>query len=140
MLTGIQRLKCFVYLNDIVIYGPNLKEHNKILIQVLDRLREHNLKLQPDKCEFLRKEMIYLGHIITKDGIRPDPSKLYEVEKFSVPRKLKDVQSFLELAEYYRNFIEDFLEIAKSLTKLTKKGEKFNWNNKQRNNKILSSH
>jgi len=69
VITGIQGLKCLVYLDDIVIYGSNLKEHKR-LIQVLDRLREHNLKLQPDKCEFLRKEMIYLGHIITEDGIR----------------------------------------------------------------------
>jgi len=75
VLTGIQGIKCLVYL-DIVIYGPNLKEHNKRLIQVLDRLREHDLKLQPDKCEFLRKEVIYLGYIITEDGIRPDPLRL----------------------------------------------------------------
>jgi len=97
----------------------------------LDKLREHNLKLQPDKCEFLRKEVIYLGHIITEDRIRPDPNKLYAVEKFSVPRKVKDVQFFLGLAGYYRKFIEDFSKIAKPLTKLTKKGEKFNWTAEQ---------
>jgi len=131
-VTGIQGLKCFVYLDDIVIYGPNLKEHNKRLIQVLDRLREHNLKLQPDKCEFLRKE-IYLGHIITKDGIWPDSSKLYAVEEFPVPRKVKNVQSFLGLAGYYRKFIEDFSKIAKPLMKLTKKSKKFNWTVEQQN-------
>jgi len=126
VLTGIQGLKCLVYLDDIVIYGPNLKEHNKRLIQVLDRLRKHNLNLQPDKCKFLRKEVIYLGHIITENGIRSDPNKLHAVEKFPVPRKVKDVQSFLGLAGYYRKFSEDFSKIAKPLTKLTKKGEKFN--------------
>jgi len=96
-------------------------------------LRDHNLKLQPDKCEFLRKEVIYLGHIITEDGIRPDPSKLYAVEKFPVPRKIKDVQSFLGLAGYYRKFIKDFSKIAKPLTKLIKKGEKFSWTAEQQN-------
>jgi len=121
-----------IYLDDIVIYGQNLKEHNKRLIQILDRLREHNLK-QPDKCEFLRKEVIYLGHIITKDGIQPDPSKLYAVEKFPVPRKVKDIQSFPGLVGYYQKFIENFSKIAKSLTKFTKKGEKFNWTAKQQN-------
>jgi len=131
VLTGIQGLKCLVYLDDIVIYGPNLKEHNKRLIQVMDRLRKHNLKLQPDKCEFLRKEVTYLGHIITEDGIRPDPNKLCAVENFPVPKKVKDVQSFLGLAGYYRKFIEDFSKIAKPLTKLTKKGEKFNWTAEQ---------
>jgi len=72
VLTGIQDLRCLVYLDDIVIYGPNLKKHNKRLVKVFSRLREHNMKSQLDKCEFLRKEVIYLGHIITKDGIRPD--------------------------------------------------------------------
>jgi len=75
--------------------------------------------------------VIYLGHIITKDGIRSDLSKLYTVEKFPVPRKVKDVvQSFLALAGYYRKFIEDF---SKPLMKLTKKDEKFNWTAEQQN-------
>jgi len=133
VLTGIQGIKCLVYLDDIVIYGSNLKEHNKRLIQVLDRSREHDLKLQPDKCELLRKEMIYLGHIITEDGIRPDPNKLYAVEKFPVPRKIKNVQSFLGLAGYYRKFIENFSKIAKPLTKFIKKSKKFNWTAEQQN-------
>jgi len=77
--------------------------------------------------------VIYLGHIIIKDGIRSDPSKLYVVEKFPVSRKVKDVQSFLGLAGYYRKFIDDFSKIAKPLTKLTKKGEKFNWTAEQQN-------
>jgi len=67
--------------------------------------------------------VIYLGHIITKDGIRPDPSKLYAVEKFSMPRKIKGVQSFLGLAGYYQKFIEDFSKIAKPLTKLLEEVE-----------------
>jgi len=70
--------------------------------------------------------VIYLGHN-TKNGIRPDPSKLHAVENFPAPKKVKDVQSFLELAGYYRKFIENFSKIAKLLTKLTKKEEKFNW-------------
>jgi len=93
VLTGMQGLRCLVYLDDIIIYGPNLKEHNKRLIEVFSKLREHNLKLQPDKCEFLRKEMIYLGHIITKNRIRPDPRKLHAVKNFPTPKKVKDVQS-----------------------------------------------
>jgi len=109
-------------------------KHHKRLVKVFGRLREHNMKLQPDKCKFLRKEVIYLGHIITKDGIRLDPSKLHAVENFSASKKIKDVQSFLELAGYYRKFImENFSKIAKPLTKLRKKGEKFKWTAKQQN-------
>jgi len=62
----MQRLKCLVYLDDIVIYGASQEDHNKRLKEVLQRLRQNNLKLQPDKCEFLRKETIYLGYIISE--------------------------------------------------------------------------
>ena len=133
VLTGIQGLKCLVYLDDIVIYGSSLQDHNKRLKEVLQRLRENNLKLQPDKCEFLRKEVIYLGHIISENGISPDPSKLTAIKDFPTPKKIKDIQSFIGLAGYYRKFIEDFSKIAKPLTKLTKKTEKFVWTTEQQN-------
>ncbi|KAL6419702.1 hypothetical protein ACFW04_011267 [Cataglyphis niger] len=122
MLIGMQGLKCLIYLDDIVIY-----------IEVLQRLRENNLKLQSDKCEFLRKEVIYLGHIISENGISPDPSKLIAIKEFPTPKKVKDVQSFIGLAGYYRKFMEDFSKIAKPLTKLTKKIEKFEWTTEQQN-------
>ncbi|XP_011699787.1 PREDICTED: uncharacterized protein LOC105457055 [Wasmannia auropunctata] len=131
ILAGIQGIRCLVYLDDIVIYGPSLQEHNRRLIEVLNRLREHNLKLQSNKCEFLRKEVTYLGHIITEDGIKPDPEKLRAVREFPVPKKVKDIQSFLGLAGYYRKFIENFSKIAKPLTKLTRKNEHFCWTEEQ---------
>lgn len=121
VLTGLQGIKCLIYLDDIVIFGASFQEHNKRLIEVLRRLRENNLKLQPDKCEFLRKEVTYLGHIITENGISPDPSKLEAVKNFPTPKKVKDIQAFIGLAGYYRKFIENFSKIAKPLTKLTKK-------------------
>jgi len=105
--------------------APSLAEHNKQLITVLHRLWDSNLKLQPDKCKFLKKEVIYLGHIITENGILPNPSKLEAVKNFPTPKKIKDIQAFIGLAEYYRKFIEDFSKIAKPLTKLIKKGEIF---------------
>jgi len=127
VLTGMQGLKCLVYLDDIVIYGSSLEDHNKRLEEVLQRLRENKLKLQPDKCEFLRKETVYLGHIISENGISPDPSKLVAIKDFPEPKRVKDIQSFIGLAGYYRKFIENFSKIAKPLTRLTKKTEKFIW-------------
>lgn len=67
VLTGIQGLKCLVYLDSIVIYGSSLKDYNKRLKEVLEKLQKINLKLQPDKCEFLRKKVIYLRHIISEN-------------------------------------------------------------------------
>lgn len=120
-----------MYLDDIVIFGASLQEHNKRFIEVLRRMRENNLKLQSNKCEFLRKEVTYFGHIITENGISPDPSKLEAVKNFPTPRKIRDIQAFLRLAEYYRKFIENFSKIATPLTKLTKKENKFEWTQEQ---------
>jgi len=130
--SGIQGIRCLVYLDDIVIYGSSLQEHNKRLTEILQRLHEH-LKLQVEKCEFLCKEVTYLGHIISKDGISPDPAKLSAVKDFPTPKKVKDVQSFIELAGYYRKFIKNVSKIAKLLTMLTKKDNKFNWSTEQQN-------
>ena len=74
VLSGLTGTRCFVYLDD-VIYARSLAEHDVKLREVLERLRTYKLKLQPEKCEFLRKEMSCLGHQITEAGVRPDPQK-----------------------------------------------------------------
>jgi len=80
-----QGIRCLVYLDEIMIYGLSLPEHNKRLTEVLQRLREHNLKLQIDKCEFLRKEVTYLRHIISKNEISPGQiercKKIFQLRK-----------------------------------------------------------
>ena len=86
VLSGIQGLKCLLYL-DIITFGENLKVHNERLRDVFARLRSYNLKLQPDKCELLRKEVLYLGHRLTCKGLLPDESKLSAVKKFPIHYK-----------------------------------------------------
>ncbi|XP_062527581.1 uncharacterized protein LOC134199889 [Bombyx mori] len=131
VLSGLQGTRCFVYLDDIVIYSYDLDSHMNNLESVFKRLREFNLKLQPDKCEFLRKEVSYLGHLITDEGVKPDPAKIRAVSEFPVPKCPKDVKSFLGLMSYYRKFIPEFSKTAKSLTSLLKKDTTFTWNNEQ---------
>ena len=127
VLTGLQGLHCFVYLDDIVIYGYNLKNHNAKLIEVFKRLRSANLKLQPDKCNFLKTEIIYLGHIVNEEGVKPNPLKIEAVKNFPQPTNAKGIKSFLGLVGYYRRFIPDMAKIAKPLTELLKKDVKFKW-------------
>ncbi|XP_029659540.1 uncharacterized protein LOC115233336 [Formica exsecta] len=91
---------------------------------------EINVIRTPNKKD-LRKEVTYLGHIITENGILPDPTKLEAVRNFPTPRKVKDIKAFIGLAGYYRKFIENFSKIAKPLTKLTKKENKFEWTQEQ---------
>ena len=131
VLSGIQGIKCFVYLDDIVIYGSSLKDHMNKLRSVFERLREHNLKIELDKCEFLRKELSYLGHLITCDGVRPNPQKIESITNYPTPKSTKDIKAFLGISGYYRRFIESYAKIAAPLTKLLKKGEEFKWTQAQ---------
>jgi Reverse transcriptase (RNA-dependent DNA polymerase). len=89
ILTGMQGYEVFVYLDDIVLYSKSLEEHQTKFERLMQRLRAANLKLQPDKCEFLRREVTYLGHIISEDGVRPDPRKLEAVRIFLFLKLLK---------------------------------------------------
>ncbi|CAF4918814.1 unnamed protein product [Pieris macdunnoughi] len=84
-----------------------------------------------DKCEFLRREVGYLGHVISENGVSPNPEKVKAVSKFPVPKCPKDVKSFLGLVSYYRRFIPDFSKTAKPLTTLLKKDVLFNWSIEQ---------
>lgn len=127
VLSGLVGLKCFIYLDDIVVYGSNLEDHNRKLSHVFSRLRKFNLKLEPQKCNFLRKEVVYLGHTISEDGIKPDPSKIVAVRDYPIPRNVTDIKAFLGLASYYRKFIEGFSKTAAPLTHLLKKNTEFFW-------------
>lgn len=128
ILLGIQNERCAVYMDDILIYSRTIHEHLSRLREVFTRLRKANLKIQPDKCEFLKKEVAYLGHLITPDGVKPDPKKVEAVENFPVPKNTKEVKSFLGLTGYYRRFIPSYAKISKPLTNLLKKDQLFNFN------------
>ena len=101
-----------------VIYGKTIAEHNEKFERFLERLRKANLTLQPDKCEFLKTELVYLGRVLSGDGVKPDPRKYEAVREFPQPKNIKNIREFLGLGDYYRRFIHNFSEIAKPLSKL----------------------
>lgn len=121
VLRGLQGLHCMVYLDDIIIYSNSLNEHLEKLRTIFDRLRATNLKIQLDKSEFLRKEVLYLGHTITKDGLKPNNDKIDAVLKYPLPKTTTEIKSFLGLVGYYRKFIKDFAKITQPLTACLKK-------------------
>ena len=136
MDTALRRLVgkiCFVYLDDIVVYGSTLQEHNTNLVTLFERLRAVGLKLQSDKCKFLRPELEYLGHSITKDGCKLKPNKISAVSNFKRLTNRKEVMPFPGLEGYYRKFIKNFSTIAKPLTELTEKGSTFLLKSRLRN-------
>lgn len=119
---------CFVYLDDIVVYSNTITEHIERLNKIFEKLHLAKLKLQPQKCHFLKREIIYLGHKCSEKGCEPDPEKTLAIQSVKEPRNIKDIQSFLGIANYYRRFIPSFAKIAIPLVKLTRKKNPFIWN------------
>lgn len=113
-------LQVLVYLDDLIIFGKTLEEHEERLLRVLDRLAEAGLKLSLDKCQFCQPQVSYLGHIISADGVATDPSKVEAVKNWPQPANLKSLRSFLGFCGYYRRFIENYSAIVRPLTELTK--------------------
>jgi hypothetical protein len=93
-------------------------------------MRRYNTKLQPDKCEFLGKEVSYLGHVIGEMGIRPDEKRIEAVKEFPKPKTTRELKGFLGLAGYYCRFIPNFSKITKPLTELLKRDAPYVWNDK----------
>lgn len=120
-------VQAFVYLDDIIIFGKNAKEHNHHLKKVLNALRKHNLKIEPGKCQFLKNEIQYLGHIISKEGIKPTNANIKVIQGLKPPKTIKEVRSFLGTVNFYGKFIPDIAGKRKPLNDLLKKNVKFVW-------------
>ena len=128
---GEMHLKeCLIFLDDILIFSSTFEEHLERLESVFDKLEKHNLKLKPSKCEFFMREVKYLGHVVSEDGIRTDPDKTEALKTWPVPHNIKTLRSFLGFAGYYRRFVKNYAKIIKPLNDLlvghptNKKGKK----------------
>eukprot|EP00253_Pinus_taeda_P017239 PITA_17239 len=116
-----------IFIDDILIYSRNRKEHEEHLRIVLQTLREHQLYGKFNKCDFYKEQIQYLGHIITKEGIAVDPEKIKTIMDWPTPKDVADIRSFMGLAGYYRRFVEGFSRVAYPITSLQKKGKAFRW-------------
>ncbi|GAA6018098.1 hypothetical protein JCM10207_006080 [Rhodosporidiobolus poonsookiae] len=114
-----------VYLDDILVYSRNAEEHDRHVKLVLDKMREAKLFAKIEKCSFGASSCEYLGFIVDQDGVRMDPSKIEAVRSWPVPSTLREVQSFLGFANFYRRFIQNYSRIAHPLTRLTQKKTHF---------------
>src|ERR1041385_141612 len=116
-----------VFIDDILVYSKNEQEHEAHLRLVLEKLREHKLYANFSKCEFWLKEVGFLGHVVSGEGVAVDPSKVSTVTEWETPTTVGDIRNFLGLAGYYRRFIENLSKLAKPMMELLKKENKFVW-------------
>lgn len=112
---------CLVYMDDIIVYSASLQQHMQDLKVVFNKLKSANLKIQQDKSEFLKKELEFLGHIVTPEGTKPNPKKIEAIQNFVLPTTRRQIKSFIGLLSYYRKFIKDLAKIIKPLTVQLKK-------------------
>ena len=117
----------FGYLDDILVYSPDMETHLEHLGQLFMKLREADLKLKEDKCNFLKKHIQYLGHIVSGKGITPMPEKLECIKEMPPPKTPEEVKQFLGLVGYYRKFVSRFSDLARPLNVLTRKDVPFEW-------------
>ena len=105
-------------MDDILIFSKSLAQHIALFNEVMRKLREANLSLQIEKCQLLEREVYYLGHIISKEGIGPNPEKIKAMKYFPTPRNVKNVRQFLGASSFHRKFIKNYAKVSKPLTLL----------------------
>lgn len=128
---SIPHVKIRAYLDDIIIRSTTFQQHLDDLQDVFKKLREYNLRANLNKCRFNQKQIKYLGHIITPQGIKIDPSKIAAIVDRKPPKTVKQLLSFTQACSWYRRFIENFAKIVEPLTKLTRKNVKWVWGQEQ---------
>ena len=127
ILKGLQWKTLLIYLDDVIIYSSDVQTHLDQLDIVLTRLHTAGLKLKPSKCDLIKSSVLYLGHVVSKDGLQPNPKITESITSWKVPKDMKETQRFIGLCNYYRRFIKDFSKIAAPLHKLTHKNTTFVW-------------
>ena len=127
-LQGLQWVTCLVYIDDVIVFGENFEQHIARVSQVLERIKEAGLKLKPEKCHMLQTEVVFLGHKVSQNGIKPDPTNIAKIVQWPTPKTAKQVKQFVATGSYYRRFVENYASLARPLINLTKKGAEFVWN------------
>ncbi|KAL6486140.1 hypothetical protein MHYP_G00055320 [Metynnis hypsauchen] len=131
VLRGLQWQNLLIYLDDVIVLGKDIDDSLKNLEVVFECISQYGLKLKPTKCHLLKEEVLFLGHIISGEGIRPNPKLIQDITDWDRPKTLSELQAFLGLCNYYRRFVKSFSQICSPLHELQKKGVEFHWGEAQ---------
>jgi len=123
--------KMVVFVDDVLVGTDGEEGHDKIVAEVLKRLEENDLYVKPEKCSWKTNKVNFLGVVIDQGKIEMEEDKVVKVLNWPIPRMVRDIRKFLELANYYRWFIKNFVALAKPLNMLTRKDEKWKWEEAQ---------
>ena len=127
ILEPVLRKFVLVFVDDILVYSKTLVDHAKHLEQVLAILSKNELKVKRSKCMFAQQQLLYLGHVISGNGVATDRKKIEPILKWKRPTNVKELRSLLGMTGFYRKFIKGYGVISKSLTELLKKGVPYVW-------------
>ena len=127
VLRGLPIQHVISYLDDILVADTNMEDHLKHLDLVLSALAKAGLKLNPAKCQFARDSVVCLGHLLSRDGVSPDPANIEKIRSWKTPTNVKRLRTFLGLTGYYRQYVEHYSDIASCLTDLTRTDVKWEW-------------
>ncbi|XP_023205547.1 uncharacterized protein LOC106700194 [Xiphophorus maculatus] len=131
VLRGFQWKILLIYLDDIIVLGRGVEQNLQHLADVFERLHSYGLKLKPKKCQLLRDKVLFLGHVVSGEGISPNPELIKDVQEWQPPTNTQQLQAFLGLCNYYRRFVSGFAELAAPLNNLLKKKAEFQWGEAQ---------
>lgn len=120
-------------IDDILIWGKDRQEHDQRLKAVMNRISDYNLKLSPDKCQFRKDHIAYVGHVFTSAGIQPDPEKIHAVKDMPAPQNISKLQTFLGFIQYLGKFLPNLSEVSAPLRLLLEKDIHFHWDKPQEN-------
>ncbi|KAL6481658.1 hypothetical protein MHYP_G00097380 [Metynnis hypsauchen] len=130
-LRGLQCQNLLIYLDDVIVLGKDIADSLKNLEVVFKRISPYGLKLKPTKCHLLKEEVLFLAHIISGEGIRPNPKLIQDITDLDRPKTLSELQVFLALCNYYCHFVKSFSQICSPLHELQKKDVEFHWGEAQ---------